>query len=781
VQEDFRLIVDLVTVLAAAVAGGMLASLLKQPILLGYLVAGVVVGPSGLALIKELVQVETLAQVGVAFLLFTLGVKFSFAELRKVQAISLGGGSLQIILTLLVTTLISIGVGWVSLPSQGVFLGAILSLSSTAVVLKSLAERNETDTPHGQVMLGILIVQDLAVGLMLAVLPALDKPPSEIGLAIGWAFLQTSLFAAGAVVVGKWVIPRFLRFLAQTESRELFLLGVVALCLVIALFTDYLGLSIEMGAFVAGLMISEVEYADQTLSYVEPLRDIFATLFFAAIGMLIDPVFLWDNLELILGLVALVLIGKFLIITPIVKLFRYPLKTAIMAGIGLAQIGEFSFVLASEGQSLGLVSRRVYLLILGTTAVTLVLTPFLLRLLPPLFAWMESQPLLKSWLEAGTPIEISEQAPLQNHVIVCGYGRVGQNIVQLLQKHNYAVLVIDQSEQTIAHLREAKIPYLYGNAVSDRVLEKAALEKARGLAIALPDAMSTRLCLKRALEFAPELEAVIYATRDQDIEVLYQLGAKEVVQPEFEASLELATRLLVSMGLPLPVIQRDVSQIRNSHYLALRPEQSAQAISLAVQSAAQMLNSKWYTLPDDSTLTGMTLEDAGLRRLTGVSILAIRRKSGQEVDYPDLQSVLETGDRLLTVGNPSELKALDELAKGERAFPGNGFSCQWMLIPAESPVIGKNLTELDIWQQLGVQVQAIRRHEQFLRFPAGDTVLCADDRLLLCGSYPGLCAVDPIIAAPQLASIPAEPTALPATIKSAVTEESTSNRNGSSS
>ncbi|MCG9893520.1 MAG: cation:proton antiporter, partial [Thermosynechococcaceae cyanobacterium MS004] len=285
-QEDARLILDLVTVLGAAAACGLLAALFRQPVLLGYLLGGIIVGPSGLGLIKELVQVETLAQFGVAFLLFTLGVKFSLSELKKVQAISLGGGGLQILLTIAVTALISVGVGWVTSAPQGIFLGAVLSLSSTVVVLKCLSENGESETPHAQVMLGILVVQDLAVGLMLAILPTLDHSPSEIGVAIGWALFKIALVGAGATIVGVWVLPPLLRFLAWTESRELFLLGVVALCLTIALLTEHIGLSIEMGAFLAGLMISEVEYADQTLAYVEPLRDIFATLFFAAIGML---------------------------------------------------------------------------------------------------------------------------------------------------------------------------------------------------------------------------------------------------------------------------------------------------------------------------------------------------------------------------------------------------------------------------------------------------------------------------------------------------------------
>lgn len=735
-QEDFRLIIDLVTVLAAAAGGGLLAALLGLPILLGYLLAGMIVGPTGLGLIKELIQVETLAQFGVAFLLFALGVEFSFSELKKVKGISFGGGGLQMALTILGTALISLGMGWVTSPSQGIFLGAILSLSSTAVVLKSLMERNETGTPHGQVMLGILVVQDLALGLMLAVLPALDKPPEEIGLAVGWALLQTGLFALGAIAAGVWLIPPLLRLLARTESRELFLLGVVALCLGIALLTEHLGLSIEMGAFVAGLMISEVEYADQTLTYVEPLRDIFASLFFAAIGMLIDPVFLWNNLELILGLVALAFVGKFLIMTPLVMAFRYPVRTALITGLGLAQIGEFSFVLASEGRSLGLVSQRVYLLILGTAAVTLVLTPFVLRLVPRLLAIAETIPGLKNYLtETDMPLDVADELPNQNHVVVCGYGKIGRNIVQLMRDYQYPVVVIDQSERRVQELREAGIPYIYGNAASLHVLEKAGVQTAQGMAIALPDPMSTRLCLKRALELTPDLDIVVRANKDKDIELLYQLGAREVVQPEFEASLELASHLLIGIGLPNAVIQRETHQIRSSRYQEFQTDRPSYQVSRELIAATQDLSNRWYRLPDESPLIGMTLEETDLRRLTGVSLMAIQRTEGEEVDYPNSKTLLQQGDRLLVVGEADELAAFEELAKGGTAVPTENASCQWLLVPEKSPVAGKTLAEVHLRRQFGVQVQAIRREGKFIRFPNAKSDLQVGDRLLLCGGF----------------------------------------------
>ncbi len=755
-QEDFRLIVDLVSVLAVAACGGLLAALLRQPVLLGYLIGGMVVGPTGLGLIKEVIQVETLAQFGVAFLLFALGVEFSFAELKKVKNIALGGGGLQIALTILVTVVVCGVTGaWATLPAKGIFLGAILSLSSTAVVLKCLMERNETETPHGQVMLGILIVQDLALGLMIAVLPALHQPWESIGVAVLLALLKIGLFAAGAVVAGIWLIPPLLQLLARTESRELFLLGVVALCLGIALLTAYLGLSIEMGAFVAGLMISEVEYADQTLSYVEPLRDIFASLFFASIGMLIDPMFLWNNLELILGLVALVFVGKFIIITPLVRLFRYPLKTALIAGLGLAQIGEFSFVLASEGQKLGLVSRRIYLLILGTTAVTLVLTPFVLRSVPILFDWIESVPWLKSFLsDEGKPLEFTKELSLKDHVVVCGYGRVGRNLVKLLLSRKLPVVVIDQSETRIQQLRDAGIPYVYGNCVSLHVLETAGVNTARGMAIALPDPMSTRLCLKRALELSPDLDVVVRATNDKSIEVLYQLGAREVVQPEFEASLEMVAYILTEVGLSPVLVQRQIQEIRNSHYLDLRPVRTAFEVSRDLQQATQDLNKRWYPLPSASPLIGMSLEEADMRYLTGVSLMAIRREGGEEIDFPSMETKLKEGDRLLIVGSESEVAALDEFAKGHIAVPGENSACQWVAVSTDSSVVGKTLADLDTYNQYKVKVQAMRRDGKFIRFPNDSMDLQARDQVLVCGSLVAVNHLVQLLAPETVAPLP---------------------------
>jgi CPA2 family monovalent cation:H+ antiporter-2 len=421
------------------------------------------------------------------------------------------------------------------------------------------------------------------------------------------------------------------------------------------------------------------------------------------------------------------------------------LKTALIAGLGLAQIGEFSFVLASEGQVLGLVSRQVYLLILGTTAVTLILTPFVLRLVPFLFSVGESMPWLKPYLDGeGQPLDVSEELPLQDHVVVCGYGRVGKNLVKLLQQHNLPVVVIDQSERRVQQLREAGVSYVYGNCVSLHVLETAGVNNAKGMAIALPDPMSTRLCLKRALELCPELDLVVRAQQDKEIEVLYQLGAREVVQPEFEASLEMATYLLTGLGLSPAEVQWDMQQIRNDHYLELRPECSPSEVSRDLEAATLDLNRRWYPLPSASPLIGMTLEAADMRYLTGASLMAIRRANGEEIDYPNNQTKLAAGDRLLLVGADEELAALAEFALGKAVIPGEQSACQWLTISADSPVLGKTLTDLDTRAQYDVEVQAIRRDGKFIRSPNGKIDLRTGDQVLLCGNLPSLNQIQPL-------------------------------------
>lgn len=568
--SEHQFVLDLTVSLGASAIGGFIANRLRQPALLGYLGAGLLIGPSGLGLLSDIQQIEDLAEIGVAFLLFALGVEFSLAELRRVQNIAIQGSLLQMGLTTGLVTVIALLMGWAASPLQGVFLGFVLSLSSTAVVLKILTERGETGAVHGQLMLAMLIAQDLALGLMLAFLPALDQPDA-FWFTLGSATLKFVVFLGGAIAIGRWFVPWLMRTVAATESQELFLLVVIALCLGIAWITALLGLSIEMGAFVAGLMIAEVDYSEQALGRVLPLRDTFACLFFASVGMLIDPDVLLENWILIFGLVTLVMLGKACVLVPVILQFGYSFKTALLVGVGLNQIGEFSFVLALEGLKLGLITQQKYLLLLGTTAITLVLTPAWIKSAPTITAGFKRIPGVKTWLNRRSePQLFSVPDNIADHVIVAGYGRVGKVLVNILLNRGYTVLVIENSEAAIQRLRNRHIPFVYGDADAEQVLEKTHLATAKALAIALPDPASTRLLLQHALSRSPHLDVIARSHTDQEIDLLTQLGAREVVQPEFEAAMELGSHLLRTLGEQSDEIQQVLENIRRDRYRSIR-------------------------------------------------------------------------------------------------------------------------------------------------------------------------------------------------------------------
>ncbi len=745
--SELALLVDMVTVLGAASVGGFLASRLKQPVLLGYLLGGVLVGPAGFRLLSADGDLKVLAEIGVALLLFALGVEFSIKELMRVRRIALGGGSLQILLTVLLGGGLAYLTGWVDTLPKAIFLGAALSLSSTAIVLKSLTERNEVQTAHGQAMLGILIVQDLGLGLMLAVLPALTQPPEALGGALLAALLKAALFIGAAVIAGIWVIPPLMRQVARTGSQELFILSVFALCLGVALLTSTIGLGIEMGAFVAGLMISEIEYADQALDKVLPMRDVFATLFFASIGTLIDPAFLWANAPVLLGLVAVAMLGKALLITPLVMAFGYSLQTALTVALGLSQIGEFSFVLAGVAQDLGLFSERLYGLTVGTAATTLVLTPFAIKAAPTLYRFLEGLPVLGTILRRSEEPEVAVDEAITGHIVVAGYGRVGQTLVRLLRSQSYPVLVIDNNEATLQTLRDAGLPYLFGDASSELVLEKAHLTRARALAIALPDPMATRLTLKRALSLAPELSVTVRAHNTAEIDTLYQLGAGEVVQPEFEASLEMGSHLLERFGGRTQAVQQAVEECRVGRYRTLLPERPDFLVANDLEVAAEELEGNWFNLDPSSPLVGLTLAQADIRRLTGASVMAIRR--GRDTfRYPGAQTVMAAGDRLLVVGNAEEDAAFTELLSG-KAQPSAGRPEGWITVPPESWVSGRTLAEADLRRRYAVLVQAVQHGEKLIRFPDAETVVHAGDRLMVCGSAEAIEQLKVVLESPD--------------------------------
>ncbi|KAG2323535.1 hypothetical protein Bca52824_016748 [Brassica carinata] len=383
-QLDLRLISDLVVVIVSATCGGIAFACAGQPVITGYLLAGSVIGPGGLSFVSEMVQVETVAQFGVIFLLFALGLEFSAAKLRVVRAVAIPGGLLQIFLFMCLSGITASLCG--GKLTEGIFVGAFLSMSSTAVVLKFLMEKNSISALHGQITVGTLILQDCAVGLLFALLPVLG---GTSGVLQGMLSMAKSLailiaFLAALFVLSRTWVPWFLKLMTSLSSQtnELYQLAAVAFCLLVAWCSDKLGLSLELGSFAAGVMISTTDLAQHTLEQVEPIRNFFAALFLASIGMLIHMHFLWNHVDILVAAVLLVIVIKTVVVAIVVKVFGYNNKTAVLVGMSLAQIGEFAFVLLSRASNLHLIESKLYLLLLGTTALSLVTTPFLFKLIP---------------------------------------------------------------------------------------------------------------------------------------------------------------------------------------------------------------------------------------------------------------------------------------------------------------------------------------------------------------------------------------------------------------
>ncbi|KAJ3682075.1 hypothetical protein LUZ60_014648 [Juncus effusus] len=402
-QVDLRLISDLVVIIVSATIGGIFFSCLGQPVIVGYLLAGSLVGPGGFNFISEMVQVETVAQFGVVFLLFALGLEFSITKLKVVGPVAIFGGLLQIVLFMFLCGVTAMLCGAKS--SEGIFVGSFLSMSSTAVVSKFLVEKGSTNLLHGQVTIGTLILQDCAVGLLFALLPVLGGNSGLFGgiMSMGKLLVVLSCFIGAASLLSWSLIPRFLKLMIQLSSQtnELYQLAAVAFCLLLAWCSDMLGLSLELGSFMAGVMISTTDFAQHTLEQVEAIRNLFAALFLASIGMLIHVKFLWTHVDILLASVILVIIIKSIVVTAVVKAFGYSVRTAFVVGLSLAQIGEFAFVLLSRASHLNLVEGKMYLLLLGTTALSLVTTPLIFKLIPAVM----HLGILMHWFPAETTMQ----------------------------------------------------------------------------------------------------------------------------------------------------------------------------------------------------------------------------------------------------------------------------------------------------------------------------------------------------------------------------------------
>ena len=560
-MEELSLLTSMAIVLGIALIGGMAARLIRLPVILGYLLSGIVIGPHTLGVIRDVGEVETLATIGVALLMFTLGIEFSLKALRRVGKVAVFGGAAQIVATAALGLMVGWLLGWPI--REAILFGLFISLSSTIIVLKTLMDRGELGSPHGRVMLGILLVQDLSVVPMMVILPSLGESGTALLGVLGWAILKAVLFLGAIIVLGFWVLPWFMRRVAGVRSRELFLLTVVCLCLGAAVGADHVGRSFALGAVVAGLIVSESDYAHQALADIRPLRDIFAVLFFVSLGMLIDPSFIAAHPGEVVAVVTTIVLGKFVITSLVPRAFGYSGKTVLFVGSGLFQIGEFSFVLAALALKLEIISNDLYSLTLTAAVITMLLTPFAMGLTSGLYHRLIQRERVARFFAARLdPGALEEGKQLSRHVVICGYGQVAKNLGRVLERRKFSYLVIDIDPRVIDAAREGGIPCVYGDASNPEILAQAELERARVLVVTFPDPIATRLAVENARRINPRLDVVARIHGDEDAEVLRKLGVAELVRPELEAGLEIIRHTLHRFGLTTQEILYIVNTLR---------------------------------------------------------------------------------------------------------------------------------------------------------------------------------------------------------------------------
>jgi len=645
---------DIVIIVLAGLIGAIVAHKLRQPLILGYIFAGIAVGPyTGGITVSEIHDIELLAEIGVALLLFALGLEFSLQELKPVRAIALIGTPIQILLTIALGFLIGQWLGWDWIFS--LWLGALISLSSTMVILKTLMNQGWLGTLSSRVMIGMLIVQDLAVVPLMIILPQLNDPKAGIPL-LGFAALKAAMFLTVMILFGTRVLPRLMAYIVKWNSRELFLLAITAIGLGVGYATYLSGLSFAFGAFIAGIVLSESDFSFQALSDIIPLRDIFSLLFFTSVGMLLDPSFLLAKWHEILLLVGLVSFGKGVIFFTLPLLFGYRNVVPLAVGLGLFQIGEFSFVLARIGLSTGSISHEFYSLVLSTTVISMVLTPFVSGLTAPLYAlrkrWFKHEPL--------QTINLPEKG-LNGHVVIAGGGRIGQYVAQVLHHIGNPFVLIELDYRKVDQGKTAGFPVIFGDAGQEVVLEAASIDKACLLLVTVPGIVVAQSIVRHARQLKPTLNIVARAEEMEQMKLLQESGVYEVVQPELEAGLEITRLALRHLKYPVSEILRYTDSVRRDLYAPLYQNYEGCEVIALAKNAAEFLELNWVSLGEESPLNGRTIRELDIRKTTGVSVVGVMR-SDTFIPNPGPELRFTPGDLVATIGKPEQFTAFQSLA-----------------------------------------------------------------------------------------------------------------------
>ncbi|MBU0729567.1 MAG: cation:proton antiporter [Proteobacteria bacterium] len=645
---------DIVIIMVAALFGALIAQKFKQPLILGYIFAGIIVGPyTGGVTIGDIHEIELLAEIGVALLLFALGLEFSISKLRPVRNIALFGTPVQIILTIGIGFIIGKFLGWSS--ANALWFGALISLSSTMVTLKTLMSRGLVGTLSSRVMIGMLIVQDLAVIPMMIILPQLSNPKAGLPL-LAIAIAKSVVFLVLMLYMGRKLLPWLLAHVAQWNSRELFILSITAIGLGIGYATYLFGLSFAFGAFVAGMVLSESDYGHQALSDIIPLRDIFGLLFFTSVGMLLDPAFLFDNWRIIITLVLLVGVFKGTLFYVLAKLFRYINIIPIAVGLGLFQVGEFAFVLARVGLETKAIDQNMYSLVLAISVLSMVLTPFVSALATPLYKFKKSHFKYEPLQTANIP-----PSGFKDHVVIAGGGRVGQHIAQVMTSLNLPFVIIELNHQRMLECKAAKFPVIFGDMTQPTALEVSNVDAAKLLLITTPSVITTQSIVKQAHRLSPQLHIIVRADGAEQARALYDSGVYMAVLPEMEAGLEIARQALLHLEIPVALIQQYTDAVRQQLYAPIYQSTHNPTLLTKFDNIKNMLEISWVTLMPGSPLVNKSIKDAAVRTTTGASIVGIIHEKvfhhNPKADYS-----FQEGDLVAVVGNQQERNGFKKMA-----------------------------------------------------------------------------------------------------------------------
>jgi len=656
-MTDYSVLSNLLLIYTVSIAVVFVFHQFRLPSIAGFLVAGALIGPHGLNLISDIATVQVLAEIGIVLLLFTIGIEFSLVQLASLRQILLVAAPIQVGGVITIAWLIGTLAGVPT--SQAIFWGFLLSLSSTAIVLKALAAAGDGDSPHGRATVGILVFQDIAVVPMILLTPILANP-SGGSLTPVLLSLGKSILVVACIVAAAWyLVPRILEHIVRSRSRELFLLTIIVMCLGIAWLTSLGGLSLALGAFIAGLVISESEYSHQATAEVLPFRDSFNSLFFVSIGILMDWRILLEYPVVVTSLLIVVLLVKFVSGAAAVLAISMPPRSAIMAGVALAQVGEFSFILAQVGLEDKLLSGPPYQIFLAVSVCSMIITPLLMQLSPHLARRAEAVQRLHHWFPGKTTAHVLEaegrHLRIKDHVIIVGYGLNGRNLARVLSETEVPYIALDLDGDTVRREAQHGLPLYYGDATNPNVLRHVKIEDARVLVVAISDPFMTRRAVQVARGLNPRIHIVVRTRYLRELEELHQLGVDDVVPEEFETSIEIFALVLRTYNMPPDFVMRKAEQVRREGYALLRRSELPEMAHHLRGGTLAEVEVETCRIEAQSPAEGKSIGQLGLRHRAGVSIIALTR-NGVTESNPAEKTVLSAGDVVVLLGTREQIR-----------------------------------------------------------------------------------------------------------------------------